>query len=46
MFLEIEGPLLSSSRNLATLSPSVIWKVGNILNDMNDLAKISKQSVL
>ena len=37
--------LLSSIRNFTTLSHSVMWKVGNVPNELNDLAKkIAKQS--
>lgn len=30
---------LSSIRNFTTLSHSVMWKVGNVPNELNDLAK-------
>lgn len=43
--LEEGRSLLSSIRNFATLSHSVMWKVGNVPNELNDLAKeMAKQS--
>lgn len=43
--LEEGRSLLSSIRNFATLSHSVMWKVGNVPNELNHLAKkMAKQS--
>lgn len=43
--LEEGRSLLGSIRNFATLSHSVMWKVGNMSNELNDLAKkMAKQS--
>lgn len=41
-----EGPLLSSDKSLATLSPAVKWTMENVPSELGNLAKeISKQSV-
>lgn len=43
--LEEGRSLLSSIRNFTTLSHSVMWKVGNVPNELNDLVKeMAKQS--
>lgn len=43
--LEEGRSLLSSISNFTTLSHSVMWKVGNVPNELNDLVKeMAKQS--